>query len=39
VCASSTRRWTIYNNLATVVDGLPFHPDNDGTIKLAWLAT
>jgi isoquinoline 1-oxidoreductase beta subunit len=23
----------IYNNLATVVDGLPFHPDNDGTIK------
>ena len=20
----------IYNNLATVVDGLPFHPDNDG---------
>ncbi|MDH4391118.1 MAG: molybdopterin-dependent oxidoreductase [Aquabacterium sp.] len=23
----------IYNNLATVVDGLPFHPDNDGAIK------
>ncbi|PJI98815.1 isoquinoline 1-oxidoreductase beta subunit [Acidovorax sp. 69] len=29
----------IYNNLATVVDGLPFHPDNDGTIKAVagWL--
>jgi isoquinoline 1-oxidoreductase beta subunit len=23
----------IYNNLATVVDGLPFHPDDDGAIK------
>ncbi len=23
----------IYNNLATVVDGLPFHPDDDGTVK------
>ena len=23
----------IYNNLATLVDGLPFHPDNDGTVK------
>ena len=23
----------IYNNLATVVDGLPFHPDDDGTLK------
>jgi isoquinoline 1-oxidoreductase subunit beta len=23
----------IYNNIATVVDGLPFHPDNDGTLK------
>ena len=23
----------VYNNLATMVDGLPFHPDNDGTIK------
>jgi len=29
----------IYNNLATVVDGLPFHPDDDGAIKrvAAWL--
>jgi len=29
----------IYNNLATVVDGLPFHPDNDGSIKgvAAWM--
>lgn len=29
----------IYNNLATVVDGLPFHPDNDGTMKrvAGWL--
>ncbi len=25
----------IYNNLATVVDGLPFHPDDDGAIKRA----
>ena len=23
----------IYNNLATVVDGLPFHPDSDGVVK------
>ena len=23
----------IYNNLATVVDGLPFHPDNNGWVK------
>jgi isoquinoline 1-oxidoreductase subunit beta len=23
----------IYANIATVVDGLPFHPDSDGTIK------
>jgi len=23
----------IYNNLATVVDGLPFHPDNSGWVK------
>lgn len=23
----------IYNNLATVVDGLPFHPDDDGLVK------
>ena len=23
----------IYNNLATVVDGLPFHPDDDGRLK------
>jgi isoquinoline 1-oxidoreductase beta subunit len=23
----------IYNNIATVVDGLPFHPDSDSTIK------
>jgi isoquinoline 1-oxidoreductase beta subunit len=29
----------IYNNLATVVDGLPFHPDDDGAIKriAGWL--
>jgi len=29
----------IYNNLATVVDGLPFHPDEDGAIKrlAGWL--
>ncbi len=29
----------IYNNLATVVDGLPFHPDDDGTVKrvAGWL--
>lgn len=29
----------IYNNLATIVDGLPFHPDNDGSIKAlaSWL--
>ena len=29
----------IYNNLATVVDGLPFHPDNDGSMKAVagWL--
>lgn len=29
----------IYNNLATVVDGLPFHPDQDGTLKslAGWL--
>jgi isoquinoline 1-oxidoreductase subunit beta len=29
----------IYNNLATVVDGLPFHPDSDGSIKrvAGWL--
>lgn len=29
----------IYNNLATIVDGLPFHPDNDGSIKAVaeWL--
>ena len=29
----------IYNNIATVVDGLPFHPDNDGAIKqlAGWL--
>jgi isoquinoline 1-oxidoreductase beta subunit len=29
----------IYNNLATVVDGLPFHPDNDGSIKrvVGWM--
>ncbi len=24
---------TIYQNIATVVDGLPFHPDDDGTLK------
>lgn len=30
----------IYNNLASVVDGLPFHPDDDGSIKrvAGWLA-
>ena len=29
----------IYNNLASVVDGLPFHPDDDGAIKrvAGWL--
>jgi isoquinoline 1-oxidoreductase subunit beta len=29
----------IYNNQATVVDGLPFHPDSEGTIKrvAGWL--
>lgn len=29
----------IYNNIATVVDGLPFHPDDDGLIQrtTAWL--
>ncbi len=29
----------IYNNIATAVDGLPFHPDSDGTIKAVagWL--
>lgn len=29
----------IYNNLAMVVDGLPFHPDDDGTLKhfLGWM--
>jgi isoquinoline 1-oxidoreductase beta subunit len=29
----------IYNNLATVVDGLPFHPDDAGTIQqvAAWM--
>ncbi len=29
----------IYNNLATTVDGLPFHPDDDGTLKslAGWL--
>jgi isoquinoline 1-oxidoreductase subunit beta len=29
----------IYNNLASVVDGLPFHPDNDGSVKqlAGWL--
>ena len=29
----------IYNNLASVVDGLPFHPDDDGSIKrvAGWL--
>ena len=29
----------IYNNLASVVDGLPFHPDNDGSIRrvAGWL--
>ena len=29
----------IYNNIATLVDGLPFHPDNDGSIKgvAAWM--
>jgi isoquinoline 1-oxidoreductase beta subunit len=30
----------IYNNLATVVDGLPFHPDDAGALKqvAGWLA-
>jgi isoquinoline 1-oxidoreductase beta subunit len=30
----------IYNNIVTAVDGLPFHPDDDGTIKAVagWLA-
>lgn len=29
----------IYNNLASVVDGLPFHPDNNGSVKAVagWL--
>ncbi len=29
----------IYNNLATVVDGLPFHPDNQGRLRhvVEWL--
>jgi isoquinoline 1-oxidoreductase subunit beta len=29
----------IYNNLATTVDGLPFHPDDNGTLKslAGWL--
>lgn len=29
----------IYNNIATVVDGLPFHPDDDGLIRrtAAWM--
>ena len=29
----------IYNNLATAVDGLPFHPDDDGALKrgLHWM--
>ena len=29
----------IYNNIAGTVDGLPFHPDNDGTLKsvVGWL--
>ena len=29
----------IYNNLASVVDGLPFHPDDDGALKqvAGWL--
>jgi isoquinoline 1-oxidoreductase beta subunit len=29
----------IYNNLASVIDGLPFHPEDDGTIKAlaGWL--
>ncbi len=29
----------IYNNIATVVDGLPFHPDNDGVVRrvAGWL--
>ena len=29
----------IYNNVATVVDGLPFHPDNHGPVRstLEWL--
>ena len=31
----------IYNNLATVVDGLPFHPDAHGAVQraAAWLTT
>jgi isoquinoline 1-oxidoreductase subunit beta len=30
---------SIYNNLATVVDGLPFHPDSQGAVKrlAGWL--
>lgn len=30
----------IYNNIATVVDGLPFHPDDQGTLRsaAAWLS-
>ncbi len=39
-CASRARRVDkIYNNLATVVDALPFHPDDEGTIKrlAGWL--
>jgi isoquinoline 1-oxidoreductase beta subunit len=29
----------IYNNIATLVDGLPFHPDDDGAVKrvAAWM--
>lgn len=29
----------IYNNIAAVVDGLPFHPDDDGALKraVAWM--
>ncbi len=29
----------IYNNISTIVDGLPFHPDDDGLLKrtTAWL--
>lgn len=31
----------IYNNIATVVDSLPFHPDDQGTLRqaLQWLTT